>query len=395
MANIARLLALVVVACITSTHAQTESKSGYLQHDPKRKEVIVFVHGVTGDAKETWTHEQTKAYWPSLVREDGEFAAANVWVYSYFSPKLGAAQNISELATKFGDELRAQDVFRSHERMYFLVHSMGGLITREMLAQQLPPPKKVPLIYFFGTPSAGAESAGIVAAVTANPQFENMRPFTRESNVAAFSKRWLATAENASYRYPQRVWSFCAYEIEPFAAGKLIVSQASASFLCSTAPRASVATHVTMVKPASRSSEPYQYFLSAYKFARSEAGRLIASADAITLHSPANPGVRTEGIEVRTAKLGNVYGPVGCSQTSAGKKEFKVDLAPGERLIAVKPALQEKGKLEADLLGWSFDPTGGSITVDYSLRSAPADAIHGCPPVGHAESTVKYLVENR
>lgn len=372
--------------------AQAQSASGYIKHDPSRKEVIVFVHGVTGGAKDTWTNEQTKAYWPSLVREDKTFSAVNVWVFSYFSPKLQNAQNVEELARKLGDEMRAQDVLQSHDRIYFLVHSMGGLITREMLTQQLPPPSKVPLIFFFGTPSAGADLGGVVAAISSNPQFANMRPYTRESDVASFSRRWLSTAENPNARYPQKIWSFCAYEIQPFAAGKLIVNEGSASFLCSTFPRASLANHVTMVKPADRDAESYQYFVSAYKFARSPAAQFVSTAEAITLHSASMPGLRTEALEVRAANFSDEPIQVGCNQVAAGEKRLRLALAPSERVVAVKPNFQLLSDIQATSLSSTFDPSG-SITVGYRVQGNPASPFTGCSADGRAQLGVQYLVE--
>lgn len=383
----------MITVCFNAI-AQTQSASGYIKRDLSREDVIVFVHGVTGDARETWTNEKTKAYWPSLVREDEIFSAANVWVFSYFSPKLHNAQNVEELARKLGDEMRAQDVLQSHNRIYFLVHSMGGLITREMLTQQLPPPSKVPLVFFFGTPSAGADGAGVAAAISSNPQFLNMRPFTRESDVASFSRRWLSTAENPNARYPQKIWSFCAYEIEAFAAGKLIVSAGSASFLCSTSPRASQANHVTMVKPADRAAESYQYFVSAYKFSRSPKAQFAANTEAITLHSAAIPGLRTEALELRTAKLSDGPIRVACNQVATGEKQLRLELAKSERLVAVKPTFQYVSDVQATSLSSTFDPSG-SITVGFRVQGKPASPFTGCSADGRAQLGVQYLVEQR
>ena len=388
------LLMLVLVTACSSVTAQVRSASGYMDRDSSRTEVIVFVHGLTGDAKDTWTNDNTKAYWPSLLRGDPTFAEANVWVFSYFSPKLNDAQNVEELATKLGDEIRAQDVLESHQRAYFIVHSMGGLITREMLTQRLPSPTKVPLIFFFGTPSAGADLAGVAAAISSNPQFSNLRPFTRESAVASYSRRWLATAENPNARYPQRIWSFCAYEIEPFAAGKLIVNSGSASFLCSTNPRASLANHVTMVKPLDRTSEPYQYFVSAYKFARSPAAKFVASADAITLHSEKTPGLRIDGLELRMAKVSAEAINVDCNRVETGNKKLQLPLEATERLLAVKPNFDVLTNVQSSSLKSTFDPSG-SVTVGYQVQGIKKDGFSLTCASGRAELGIQYLVEKR
>lgn len=382
------LLALIPISAM----GQPPKTSGYLSRDTVRKEVIVFVHGVVGDAKDTWTNQDTNTYWPLLIRQDPAFAVANVWVFSYSSPKLSNAQNVAELSMKLGDEMRAQDVFTAHDRVYFIVHSMGGLIVREMLSQQLPPAAKVPLIYFYGTPSAGADLAGVAAAMSSNPQFENLRVFTRESNVADFSRRWLATAENPAARYPQRIWSFCAYEIQPYAAGKLIVQEASATYLCTTAPRAALANHVTMVKPAGRSAEPYQYFVSAYKFVTSSAGQFAASVGALGFHSSTSPGIRTDALELRTASMGSELIYVGCNQSAAGQRSVRVELAPSAKLVAVQPKFQSIAGISGRSLTSTFDPTG-SITVGYMVQGVPANPIHGCREQGRAQVEVQYLIE--
>lgn len=393
MLKLATLLLLMLVSFIDA-FAQPHQISGYLNRDPSRKEVIVFVHGVIGDAKDTWTNEQTKAYWPSLIRSDETFSAANVWVFSFFSPKLQNAQNVEELARKLGDELRAQDVMKSHDQVFFLAHSMGGLITREMLTQQLPAPNKVPMIYFFGTPSAGADLAGVAAAISSNPQFVNMRPFTRESDVASFSRRWLSTAENPNARYPQKIWSFCAYEIQPVAADKLVVNEGSATFLCSTSPRASLATHITMVKPADRTAEPYGYFVSAYKFSKSSEAKFLASAEALTLHSTSSPGFNTGSLELRVASAGSQPIFVDCNQVETGERRLSIPLKSTERLVAVKPNFEFLSEVQTTALSYTFDPAG-SVTVGYRVQGRPASPVSGCSATGRAQVGVQYLIEQR
>ena len=44
--------------------------SDYVRRDAKNAGVIVFVHGLTGDASSTWTNATTKAFWPALIAAD-------------------------------------------------------------------------------------------------------------------------------------------------------------------------------------------------------------------------------------------------------------------------------------------------------------------------------------
>jgi pimeloyl-ACP methyl ester carboxylesterase len=369
--------------------------SVYEQFDQARREVVVFVHGVTGNSRDTWTNDQTKAYWPALIRTDPNFSSANVWVFSFDSPRTGAAQRVDEIATKLADELISQDVLKNHDRIYFLTHSMGGLIVRELLTQIQLPASKVPLIYFFGAPSAGADLAGLVAVASTNPQFHNLKPFTRESDVAAFAKRWLATAENPSTRYPQRIWSFCAYEIEGILPGKLIVSQQSATYLCNTNPRASLANHSSMVKPANRQSEPYKYFAAAWKYVRSTDGRLLASTGGLRLHSPEMPGIDPEQIKVRFTTIPRSNFAVGCEETRDGSIAIPLIFNRNERILAVQP-----GVTFAKDINLTIDPmvviAGDTARVEYTASGDGPKTAFGrttCAE-GTADVRLRYVIES-
>jgi pimeloyl-ACP methyl ester carboxylesterase len=380
---------LVLPFAMLHSSATSAAPSGYIDFDPARKDVIVFIHGVTGDARETWTSKETAAYWPQLIREDPRFAAANVWVFSYVSPSIENAQNIEELAIKLADELRP-DVFAKHERVYVIAHSMGGLIVREALTRLLPPPEKVPLIYFFGTPSAGADLAGVVAAISANPQFANMRPFTRDSEVASFSRHWLSTAEMPAARYPQKIWSYCAYEIRGVAAGRVVVTPLSASLLCNTSPRAVVANHITMVKPDTRGSEPYLYFLSAYEFVRGEAAQILSNTAAILATTDGRP-VRVEALRVRTERLDRQYFDVGCDQTRSGEIPVAAQLASDERVVGAQAIVESTSNLQRSTFQ-AFVGGNGLPKLKYEIAGLPR-VLFNCPCGGNAHVIVKYVVE--
>jgi hypothetical protein len=388
------LVGLLVLVSRSFACAQEAAPSGYVNYESQRTEVIVFVHGVTGDARGTWTNGSTNAYWPQLVRTDVRFKEANVWTFSYASPRIDNAQNVEELARKLGDEMRAQKVFESHAKVYFVSHSMGGLIVREMLTQVMPSPSKVPLVYFFGTPSAGADLAGIAAALSENPQFANLRPFAREADVASFSRRWLATSEVAGLQYPQRLWSFCAYEIEGLVANRVIVNQLSASYLCNTAPRASLANHVTMVKPKDTMAEPYQYFASAYAFVRSEAAQIVASSGRLSLYSADQAVVDVASLQVRYATVDTSKFAVDCEQVRAGEVPIAVPLKPSEKLVAATTRVTDASGLRSGKFDTLLD-AGGSLNLKYSVEGKRRHPLFGCQASGKAKVDVRYVVEGR
>jgi hypothetical protein len=44
---------------------------------------IIFVHGLGGSARETWTHYPSKTFWPTLLYEDDRFANARISTFGY------------------------------------------------------------------------------------------------------------------------------------------------------------------------------------------------------------------------------------------------------------------------------------------------------------------------
>lgn len=384
-------LTLAMLCVIQKVHAQSLMASSYLRFDGARQNVIIFVHGVTGDARDTWTNATTGTYWPDLIRSDPQFSSANVWVFSFYSPKTGIAQNVEEIARKLGNELNAQGVIQGHEKIYFLTHSMGGLIVRDMLTQLQLPAAKIPMIYFYGAPSAGADLAGLAAAVSSNPQFNNLRPFARESDVAAYSRRWLSTAENPTTRYPQRIWSFCAYEVEGMVGGKVIVPQHSASFLCTTSPRASLANHSTMVKPENRTAESYTYFLHAFRFSQSEAGRILAATGNLRLHTASYPGINAERLELRTAPIPASYFNIRCDESRDGV--LFVPLVPklNEKVIGAQASVSMANNVALSLIQTQIANEGARVEF---IVAGPKRQGANCQN-GSASVFLKYVVEPR
>jgi hypothetical protein len=209
---------------------------------------------------------------------DKAFDQADIYVYSFESPKLGNAQQIDELAGRMVDFLDSDGVLARHEKVIFLCHSMGGLVTRAFLLKVRPNPEKVPMVYFFATPTGGANIAAIGAIVSRNPQLRYMLPLKEEGYVGDLMTSWLATSRDPRLNYPARILSFCAYEkLNTY--GVKIVERLSAVLLCNMEPRAVLADHFEIVKPADRqSAEPYVYFKSAYAWAFSDTPLRVAEA---------------------------------------------------------------------------------------------------------------------
>ncbi|KAL4779920.1 hypothetical protein BJX76DRAFT_339380 [Aspergillus varians] len=130
---------------------------------------IVFIHGLSGNSRSTWTHEDTSTFWPEdmLPRE---FPYCRVLTYSYaadlmdFFPKAAARRkSIDDHST---DLIEALNNFRAvpqkaHEGIAFVAHSLGGLICANALthdkADETNIRRYTSFIFFFATPFADPE----------------------------------------------------------------------------------------------------------------------------------------------------------------------------------------------------------------------------------------------
>lgn len=359
-------------------------------YDAKRKSVIVFVHGVLGDDRDTLTNENG-TYWPALVRQDPTFADANIYVHRYKTPKLDTAHDIEELAIRFGDFLDADGVLK-HEKLYFISHSMGGLVTRAFLVHKRLPPARVPMLFFYGTPSAGADLAAVGAAASKNRQFENMRPFGPGTYVEELAVKWLSTAGDPRTSYPVKIWSFCAYEKKPYY-GRIIVPEVSALYLCNTTPRAIADDHINMVKPASARADAHMYLGAAYRFSTNPSSQMVLAALSSTNQATFVGHFleyKNEAPQLRfRTKLATETISVGCAEELKGTKTLRPQIKGNEFVVAAFAHAEKSENLGT----WSVAaaPTDtGKIVFSYDVKASTANTT--CDQKGFGNFVIKYLV---
>ena len=201
------LCLFIALATVALGAAQTKPQATipWVRKLPTNHGVIVFVHGVTGDERSTWTSGDQ--YWPAMLTHDPAFDGQNIYVYKYPSPTLGKAFSIDQIA----DNMRlvlTDDGVLGYSELSIISHSMGGLVTRAFLLKDRDVVPRIRMIYFFATPTTGSPYALLASIFSRNQQFMQLYPMRQtDSYLGPLQSDWLAA------KFPFK--SFCGYETQP------------------------------------------------------------------------------------------------------------------------------------------------------------------------------------
>jgi pimeloyl-ACP methyl ester carboxylesterase len=244
------LILLANRGIISIDRSPFEIKAAYIGPAPYDKPVaVVFVHGIIGSRDATWASQSTS--FPALLKSDPEFQnEIDVFVYEYFTPKFGKANSIAGLADQFRGSLDDHRVFDGHQRVVIVGHSMGGLIVRLFLLNKRERLAKVPMLYFYATPTNGSELTTVAQEISDNPQLRGMLPLEGNDLLQSIQSGWLGW--DAAKKLP----TYCAYETLP-TLGVMVVSMGSATALCNEDPDPITANHIDIVKPEDRQDPRY------------------------------------------------------------------------------------------------------------------------------------------
>jgi pimeloyl-ACP methyl ester carboxylesterase len=158
-----------------------------------QQSVVVYLHGLHGDAKATWTttgETGGSVAWPCLVLEDAQaFGASNVYTASYRSVPGQPNPTIDNAARLIARDL-ATDGVLAHAHVTVVAHSMGGIVLARMLTQpgllSAEERSRIRLVVFVGTPAEPTEAADICSKFGVNSQCAEM------SDAAAMQRLWAA-----------------------------------------------------------------------------------------------------------------------------------------------------------------------------------------------------------
>ena len=344
------------------------------QAEDLKPRVIVFVHGIHGD-HETW-RAANGAYWPQLIQTDPHFQQSDVVVAEYPTPSRHGQYSTEQLSQILWQGLKKQKVW-DHREVVFIAHSLGGLLTEEMLINHPADAARVRFVVSYSTPHEGSFVANLAKIYDNDPLLTDLSDSNDNSFLMNLEDSWRSTPAVS------RIHRYCAYEALDTAAGEgvgrylrahtRVVSYYSATYGCDvdTAPKKIVADHINIVRPADRSADAYTFFSRVY-------------------HS--NPIINVVD-SVRDGKISGL--DVDCNRkTSADDLEVPITLDPAlhEQLVSADVELVDADKIR-DVSGpivTRVDP-GGIAHISYAFKGKGRSLLLGCTD-GHASILVHFHI---
>ena len=140
---------------------------------------IIFIHGLGGDALDTWRHPQNKEdkndFWPLWLGKD--LPQMGIWSLAYEVEPIKWKGSTMPLVERGENSLDLLEIKGIGKRpIFFITHSMGGLLVKQMLRtandsgnvawQQIL--KNTSGIVYLATPHAGATMASLLKYIGAN-----------------------------------------------------------------------------------------------------------------------------------------------------------------------------------------------------------------------------------
>lgn len=134
---------------------------------------VIFIHGLGGDPRSTWSAGSSAECWPDWLSQD--LSAANVYLLGYptdiISTWLSGEMSLYERAKAVLDHLAACGIGK--RPIAIIAHSLGGLLGKQILRTGLDAPdedwnaiaKNCELIMFLGTPHSGSSVASALRFV--------------------------------------------------------------------------------------------------------------------------------------------------------------------------------------------------------------------------------------
>ncbi|KAI1178951.1 hypothetical protein F4777DRAFT_41545 [Nemania sp. FL0916] len=228
----------------------SSSSSGlglHVLHQPDYAAIdIIFVHGLGGHSKNTWSKNHDPSFfWPELwLPFEPDIESARIFTFGYNASWRGATKSVSSISDfakellfemRFGKDSSGEDLNLGANPIVFVVHSMGGLVAKKAYLLGLHDMnyqdviQSVSAIIFLSTPHRGTNLAEILNRVLA-ASFLSSKNFISDLNKSSPAIEEL----NEQFRHlaPKlSIWSFYETLATSIGPRKIMVLEKDSSVL--------------------------------------------------------------------------------------------------------------------------------------------------------------------
>lgn len=221
---------------------------------------IVFVHGLTGDARSTWTASGSDEFWPEWLKDD--FTSISLYTLGYpaslFEKWAKKEMDMFERAAFVLELFAAKELGK--RPLVFIAHSLGGLLVKMILRKATEAEdndwvaiaESTELVHFLSTPHNGASLANAL----------NILPGTSRHIKLLTNDTGFLEDLNQSYRglvsTSENLKTVVYYEKHKTKKIAVVVDRQSADpGVAGTHPVAFDKDHINICKPASRDDEVF------------------------------------------------------------------------------------------------------------------------------------------
>ena len=184
-------------------------------HDKGLRNLIIFVHGFTGDNR-TWLNTQ-KTSFPNMILDENEINNNfDVAYFNYYTklislPKLNLAKRLfqsfwsKKLTMKNIDIIELGEFLKSeihykcskYDSIIIIAHSMGGLVAKSYILSEYETDKlsKVKLFLSLAVPHNGSDWASYGQVIFNNIQISDLKPLSK--TIVSLNSKWIKLGTNA------------------------------------------------------------------------------------------------------------------------------------------------------------------------------------------------------